>query len=291
MCEKFVVAVTGSRGFLGSHLVKSLKKRGICIIEIDVTLGVDVLSIDDLERVPHFDALIHLAARTYVPDSYTDSRGFYETNILGTLNCLEICKRNKANMIFASTYVYGNPSYLPVDECHPTSLWNPYATSKVIAEELCTSYSQDFGLSTCILRIFNMYGPRQNPHFLIPTIIDGVLNERLCLDSSWPKRDYVYVLDVVAAIERCLNSEWCGIRMYNVGSGVSYSVAEVVDLVKEILKTDVDVVYRDLHRNSEVANVVADISKIGRELSWSPRFDLETGLQHCVSSWSSYGKT
>lgn len=283
--------MTGSRGFLGHHLVKTLKKRGFEVLEIDITLGIDILSIESLEKIPSFDTLIHLAAKTYVPDSYTDSIGFYQTNIVGTLNCLEMCKKHEAKIIFASSYVYGKPKYLPVDELHPTRLWNPYATSKVIGEQLCTSYSQDFGVDAYILRIFNIYGPGQNDRFLIPTIIDGVLRGELCLQSSSPKRDYIYVLDVVTAIESCLNSGWERLSVYNVGSGVSHSVAEVVDLVKDILKTNFTVTYQDLHRKSEIANVVADISKIKRELDWSPKFDLKTDLQHYINSWKPYGKT
>jgi len=284
VCNKSVVAVTGSRGFLGRHLVKTLKGKDVSIIEIDITLGIDILSIESLEKIPHFDTLVHLAARTYVPDSYTDSRGFYQTNIMGTVNCLEICKRNKANIVFPSTYVYGKPSYLPVDESHPTSSWNPYATSKLIGEQLCTSYSCDFGISACILRIFNVYGPGQKPVFLIPKIVNGVLKGDLCLQSSSPKRDYIYVLDVVAAIDSCLNSEMEGVCVYNVGSGLSHSVSEIVDLVQDTLKTNVSVTYKNLHRKSHVANVVADICHIKKELDWFPTFDLKTGLQHYITS-------
>ena len=285
-----VVAVTGSRGFLGHHLVKSLKKRRIKVIEIDVSLGIDIISLSDLEKLPPFNLLIHLAAKTYVPDSYTKSLEFFHTNVSGTINCLEICKRNKANIIFTSTYVYGKPHYLPVDESHPTSLWNPYAASKIIGEQLCTSYSQDFEVDACILRIFNMYGPGQNNRFLIPKIINGILKGELSLENSSSKRDYIYVLDVVKAIERCLSIKHQGVCTYNVGSGTSHSVSEVVNIVKNTLRADMNVTYQNLERQSDVPNVVAEISKIKRELGWFPRFDIERGIQHSLRLWKDYGK-
>ena len=121
--------------------------------------------------------------------------------------------------------------------------------------------------------------------------INGLLKGELCLHSSSPKRDYIYVLDVVTAIESCLNSEMKGVCVYNVGSGVSHIVTKIVELAKNTLRTNVNVTYQNLHRKSDVVNVVANISNIERELNWSPRFDFKTGRQQCVNTRSSDGKT
>jgi UDP-glucose 4-epimerase len=195
-----------------------------------------------------------------------------------------MCKRFKAKIIFASTYVYGKPLYVPIDEKHPISLWNPYATSKIIGEQLCSAYSQDFGIDAFILRIFNIYGYGQNSKFLMPTIVDGILSSNCVLQDSSPKRDFVYISDVVEAIVLCAESQRKGINIYNVATGKSHSVDEVVQLTKKILNSNHNVIYENRRRNAEVDNIIADITKIKEELRWHPKFDLESGIR-CILSY------
>jgi len=278
--EKKAIAITGAAGFLAGHLLESQKKKGADTVEIDQRTGVDILDFERLKGLPPFNTMVHLAARTFVPDSYKDSLGYFQTNVTGTLNCLELCKLRKANFIFASTYVYGKPERLPVDENHPVSMWQPYAASKIIGESLCRAYSQNFGINCCILRIFNMYGPGQDVRFLIPTIIEGLKSGKLSLKTSTPKRDFVYVLDVAAAIEKAIDAGFSGTAIYNVGTGESHSVAEVVGILKELMKSDATVSYEEVRREAEVDDVFADISKIKQELGWKPGFDLRAGLRH-----------
>jgi nucleoside-diphosphate-sugar epimerase len=279
-----IVAVTGATGFIGQYIVSALKKKGKKVLEISRKSGFDIRSFESLDKIPRFDILIHLASKTYVPDSFNDNLSFYKTNVTGTLNCLELCKKHKAKIIFASTYVYGTPRYLPVDEDHPVSLWNPYATSKIIGEQLCAAYSKDFVVDACILRLFNLFGPGQESRFLIPTIIQGLKHGELILQNSSPKRDFVYIPDAVDAIEFCADSGFKGMHVYNVGYGVSYSVSEVVALIRDIMKSNAIVKYRDIQRQNEIFNVVADASRIKKELGWSPKFDLKTGLQHYINT-------
>ena len=129
------VVVTGADGFLGRHMVNALIEEGVEVLQVSRSRGYDVCSKESLQKLPAFGSLIHLAAQTFVPDSYTHPDTFFHTNIVGTLNCLELCKKNNATMAFASSYVYGPPQYLPVNESHPINSWNPYATSKIIGEE------------------------------------------------------------------------------------------------------------------------------------------------------------
>jgi nucleoside-diphosphate-sugar epimerase len=282
--EKKVIAVTGASGFLAGFLLDSLREKGADIIEIDQRTGADILDFEKLKSLPAFHTLVHLAARTFVPDSYKDSLGYFSTNVTGTLNCLELCKLRKADFIFASTYVYGKPERLPVDENHPVSMWQPYAASKIIGESLCQAYSRNFGINCCILRIFNMYGPGQDVRFLIPTIIEGLKGHKLSLKTSTPRRDFVYVLDVVSAIEKCLDAGIKGTAVYNVGTGQSHNVAEVVGIIKELMKSDATVSYEEVRREAEVDDVFADISKIKKELGWNPAFDLQAGLKRYVDT-------
>lgn len=277
-----MIAVTGSSGFLGQHLMRRLRKIGEIPFEISTRNGFDIRLLKNIEKIPRFKTLVHLVAKTYVPDSYSDSMGFYHTNIIGTLNCLELCKHFDADIIFASSYVYGPPQYLPVDESHPVTLWNPYATSKIIGEQLCEAYSRDFTINAHVLRIFNMYGPAQDSRFLIPTIMEGVKKGEVYLQNSRPRRDYVYVLDVVKAIEICLKRKIKGTAIYNVGSGVSYSVADIVKNIRKVSGKIFKVKFEDIERASEVPDVVADISKAKKELGWTPDFRIETGLAHMI---------
>ena len=110
------VAITGSRGFVGKVLVQELLKQNVQIIEIDFETGYDLLDWESLGKIEPFDALVHLAAKSFVPDSFKNPASFYENNIVGTLNALELCRKHKAKMIYTSSYVYGTPEYLPIDE-------------------------------------------------------------------------------------------------------------------------------------------------------------------------------
>lgn len=279
----FSIAVTGASGFLARHLIEALRREGHSIVETDVQTGCDILDIEDLRALPKFNVLVHLAARTFIPDSFKDSRAFYETNVMGTVNCLEACKEREARMVFASTYVYGTPQYLPVDEKHPVQKWNPYSTSKILGEELCEAYCDHFEVPVRILRIFNLYGPGQADHFLIPKIVAGVHAGVVKLFTPEPRRDYVYIKDVVDAFVLCAGGPWAGFERFNVGTGRSYSVAETVALVQEAMGTDVPVEYEGEGRPADVMDVRADVSRIHEAIGWAPKFELGGGLRDYLS--------
>jgi len=278
------VLVTGGSGFLGQHLIKALEKKAYPVIERSLSCDFDISNISDFSSIKPFKTMIHLAGKTFVPDSYKNSYDFFKVNVIGTLNSLEICKKNHADMIFASSYVYGKPEYLPVDENHPVKLWNPYASSKIISEQLAQSFANHFGINVCILRIFNLFGANQADHFLIPTIINGLKKGKLELLSSEPRRDFIYVLDVVRAIESFLESGFQGCEIFNVGSGKSHSVGQVVSLARDLLKLNTEAIYGGIQRQDEIDDVVANISKIKKRIGWSPDYDLSSGLRHAFKN-------
>ena len=150
------IAVSGSEGFLGRNVCSQLETAGYTVIRLDVTKGTDLCDTKVVETVPQIDCFIHLANLVYVPDSYLDPSKFYRINYLTTLNALEICRKWNARLVYVSSYVYGQPQYLPVDENHPVCPFNPYAQTKVICEKLCEGYHRDFGVNVSIVRPFIM---------------------------------------------------------------------------------------------------------------------------------------
>ena len=119
------IAVAGSDGFVGRNVCAQLQAKGHIIIKIDITNGMDLCDNSIIEKIGAIDCFIHLANLVYVPASYQDPEKFYRINYLTTLNALEICRKHNARLIYASSYIYGNPRYLPVDENHPVCPFNP----------------------------------------------------------------------------------------------------------------------------------------------------------------------
>lgn len=273
------VAITGSSGFVGNFLKKKLIEEGLEIFEIDLKSGIDILNKQHLEKVPYFDCLVHLAALSFVPDSYHNSRDFYITNLTGTVNALELCKKYQSRMIFMSSYVYGIPQYLPIDENHPLSAFNPYADTKIKGEELCKSYNRFFGIPITIFRPFNIYGPEQNRNFLIPSIFEQIYNKNeIVLKDPNPKRDFVYVTDVVNALFMGIKYFQSEFEIFNIGSGESKSVKEICTLILSSFDYEISLKFTGEQRENEVSDVIANIEKAKINLSWTPQISFEEGI-------------
>ena len=169
------ILVTGASGFVGSHLTDELKREGAEVLAVDVH-GKNPIDIRDGQKIRDLgsgigklDLVYHLAALMFVPYSFENPREIYDVNVLGTLNILELCRvHSVSRIIFASSYVYGPPSYLPIDEGHPLHPNSPYARSKIMGEGLCRAYHEDYGMQFNILRPFNIYGEGQGDNFFIP---------------------------------------------------------------------------------------------------------------------------
>ncbi|MBN2318434.1 MAG: GDP-mannose 4,6-dehydratase [Acidobacteria bacterium] len=273
------IAVTGSSGFIGSRLIRKLMDRGFNAAEIDLATGTDLLDAKSLSNLGGFDCWIHLAAKSFVPDSFRDPSGFLLHNFQTTLNVLEKARQDKARVIFMSSYLYGEPRLLPVTEEHPLAPHNPYAASKLAGENLCRCYFSDFHVPVTILRPFNIYGSGQNKAFLIPTIINQMVSGYIELMDSRPKRDFVYVDDVVDAIALEAQMNRQGLHIYNLGYGESISVKDLVDLLADIYGKHFEVRFKNEYRKNEILDIVADISKIKNELRWQPTYSIKMGLK------------
>ncbi|MBM4452971.1 MAG: NAD-dependent epimerase/dehydratase family protein [Chloroflexi bacterium] len=274
------IVVTGSDGFVGSHLVPRLRQEEAEVIPVDISKGTDVANWEQVKHYKDIDIIYHLAAKTCVPATVEDPRETYLINFVGTLNMLELGRRSKIkNFVFASSYVYGHPEYIPIDECHPIKPNNPYSRSKAISEDICRAYNQDYGLRCIILRAFNVYGERQRDSFLIPSILKQIHNEEIELEDPEPRRDFFYVKDLVEAYVRAAEYSGSDFEILNIGSGVSYSVDEIVKTILNLSGKRARVRYRRKRRENEVMNTVADITKAKKTLGWVPTTPLNQGLK------------
>ena len=274
------ILVTGATGFIGRHLVQKLKDSGHVVYLLSKSLGYDVCNntvfSDFLGK--KIDIVFHLAGRTFVPGSWDDPYTYYWTNTLGTQITLEFCRKTNAKMIFISAYVYGVPKYLPIDEKHPVAPNNPYAHSKWLAEELCAFYARKMSVQTVVLRPFNLYGPGQDEHFLIPTLINQINRDgKVVVKDEVPRRDYLHIYDFVEACISVINITDSFI-LFNIGYGASLSVKEIIELLIE--KCGEDVKWRSLNekRTNEIPDTVANCTAIRKHLGWEPRLSFRDSI-------------
>lgn len=277
------ILVTGASGFIGRALVARLKSQSFDVVAICSADG-DIANPKTLERLIQGDIshVFHLAGKTYVPDSWNNPAEFYQTNLLGTSNVLEFCKKRSIPITYVSAYVYGHPETLPIKESSPIRPSNPYALSKRLAEEACEFYYAVHNLPITVIRPFNVYGIGQGDNFLLPTIISQALaSEVILVKDLLPKRDYVYLQDLLTALLATLKKKQ-GYHVYNVGSGYSLSVKEVIDIIQEVAGTRKEIICDKVARANELMDVVADISKAANELGWQPEYSFRAGIEEII---------
>jgi nucleoside-diphosphate-sugar epimerase len=277
--------VTGAEGFIGRSLVRRLESAGGTVIGVDLRQG-DIADPATFHRydATQVDHVFHLAGKTFVPESWNAPFDFYRVNVLGTVNVLDFCRRSGAALTYVSSYLYGHPSVLPVDEDHPVQSYNPYSHTKILAESSCSFYAAHFGVKTTLVRPFNAYGPGQSVRFLIPGIIEQVLDpavETVEVMDLIPARDYVYVDDLAEALAR--TQERPG-GIYNIGSGRSVTVGELIALVMRISGITKPFGSKGQSRPNEVLDLYAGIARAARELGWQPATTLEEGIRRCIDS-------
>jgi nucleoside-diphosphate-sugar epimerase len=276
------ILVTGATGFLGRPLVAALESRGFAVRKHSSADG-DIANCSlPMEGVSQ---VFHLAGKSYVPESWQNPKAFYHTNVMGTENVLEHCRQNRAGLTLISSYVYGQPQRLPIAEDHPVSAANPYAHTKILAEEIARFYERHFGLALIIVRPFNIFGPGQRPSFLIPSIVRQALDpsvEAVRVQDLRPKRDYIYIEDAVDLLVASLRPGIQGV--FNLGSGRSSSVAEVAHLVNKAAGVHKPVLSADNQRPEEIMDVFADTSRAATELGWRPRTSLADGIAAVVAA-------
>ncbi len=278
------VAVAGSEGFVGKYVCEQLEAKGHKVIGIDITRGFDLCDNTIIDKIEPIDCFVHLANLVYVPGSYAEPEKYYRINYLTTLNALEICRKYNARLVYASSYIYGSPQYLPVDENHPICPFNPYAQTKVICEKLCEGYHRDFKVKVSILRPFNIYGVGQKGKLLIPEIIGQIKEGKdfIELKASSPRRDYINVIDVAGAFVTC-TEDTNDFNVYNVCSGESVSVLGLTEIINKHLQSKVQFTFSEASRPNEVDESRGSCAKL-ESIGWKRTISLEDGIISLLKS-------
>jgi len=278
------IAVAGSDGFVGTKVCEQLEAKGHEVVRIDITRGFDLCDNTIIDKIAPIDCFVHLANLVFVPGSYAEPEKYYRINYLTTLNALEICRKYNARLVYASSYIYGPPQYLPVDENHPVCPFNPYAQTKVICEKLCEGYHRDFKVKVSILRPFNIYGVGQKGKLLIPEIIGQIKEGKdfIELKASSPRRDYINVIDVAGAFVTC-TEDTNDFNVYNVCSGESISVRELTEVINKYLHKKVQFNFSEVARPNEVDESRGSCAKL-ESIGWRCVITLDEGIKQLIES-------
>lgn len=306
------VLVTGSDGFIGSHLTEELVKKGyqvkafVYYNSFNNWGWLDTLPKDIMENVEIFQgdirdpngvaesmrgvgAVFHLAALIAIPFSYHSPDAYVDTNIKGTLNVLQAARRFETErvLVTSTSEVYGTAQYIPMDEKHPFQGQSPYSATKIGADRLAESFYRSFQLPVTIVRPFNTYGPRQSARAVIPTIITQLLSGRteIKLGSLTPTRDFNYVKDTVQGFLSILESEKTVGEEINIATQKEISIGQLAEELIRQINPDARVVCdgeRMRPEKSEVNRLLGCNEKIQRLTGWEPRYSLREGLEDTV---------
>lgn len=300
------ILISGGAGFIGSWVAEAYISHGHEVIIVDnlstgkienIPTGSEFLECDILDKKKlknvfnEFkpDLLNHHAAQVNVTKSVSDPAYDANNNIIGSLNLFELCKEYEVKkIIFASSggAIYGDSKSLPVNESNTAAPLSPYGISKLTTELYLQYYKVNYGIEYTSLRYSNVYGERQNTQGesgVIATFCSNIINDKPCTvfgDGS-QTRDYVYCKDVALAnIEASLKPG----GIYNIGTSVSTSVNNIIQILKNLSDSEFKVIYTD-ERTGEVKHNSLECSLAKKQLSWTPKTDINTGLKN---TWEWY---
>jgi NAD dependent epimerase/dehydratase len=302
--------VTGSEGFIGSHLVERLIKEGhdvrafvqynsfsskgwlnsIYSDNLEIFFG-DIRDFQSVKSaLDGVTKVFHLAALISIPYSYDNSVSYIQTNIIGTYNILQASKElgQIKNIIITSTSeVYGSAKFIPMTEEHPLQAQSPYSATKIAADKLSESYHRSFGLPITIIRPFNTYGPRQSTRAVIPRIITQLLENPndVRLGSLTPIRDFNYVKDVVEAFVLISNSEDAIGKEINIATGIGATIQDVLSIISKQMGVNFNLGTdnsRIRPKESEVDRLIGSAELLKNITNWQPQTSLEDGLRETI---------
>lgn len=304
------VLVTGADGFIGSHLTEQLVKAGAKVRALALYNSFNSWGwldqspyLDDIEvvagdvRDPFLcrkitqdcHTVFHLAALIAIPYSYIAPNSYVETNVNGTLNIAQACLDNGVQRLMhtSTSEIYGTAQYVPIDEKHPAQPQSPYSASKIGADAMAMSYFNAFELPVSIARPFNTYGPRQSARAVIPTMITQIANgmTEIKLGDTSPTRDFNFVTDTCRGMMAIAQSEQAIGETINIGSNFEISVQDTLEMIKDIMQSDVVFVTDEARirpKDSEVFRLWCDNTLIQSLTGFEPQYDLRTGLEETV---------
>ena len=314
------VLVTGGGGFIGSHLLEKLVKKGYLVktivpynidnswgwidtLDKEIKKNIEVVTGDICDQnliskeTKKIDIIFHLAALISIPYSYKSPRSYISTNVVGTLNMLEAARENNVELFVqtSTSEVYGSSQYTPIDEKHPLNAQSPYAATKIAADQLALSFFRTFDLPVLVLRPFNTFGARQSLRAAIPTIITQLVSnkDKIKLGSLSPKRDFTYVSDTVDGFVSAIGNKKCLGQTINLGTGKDFSIGETVKNIENILQKKAEIITdneRVRPKKSEVNRLISSNLKAKKILNWSPKFKgtrgFEEGLKKTIEWFS-----
>ncbi len=309
------ILLTGSEGFIGSHLLELLVEQGHNVkafvqynsfnswgwlesVPSNIINSVEIITGDI--RDPHMvenaarntDCIFHLAALIAIPFSYRSPDSYVDTNIKGTINVLQAAKKLQTEKVIvtSTSEVYGTALYVPIDEKHPKQGQSPYSASKIGADAIAESFYRSFGIPVTIARPFNTYGPRQSARAVIPTIITQLLNgsSEIKLGALSPTRDFVFVKDTATGFLEVAKSNLVG-QQVNIATSSEISIGNLAKNIAKIINPEATIILdsdRVRPSNSEVNRLYGCNKKILKNTDWKPEHSLEEGLIKTIEWFS-----
>ncbi len=307
------VLVTGSEGFIGSHLTEKLVSLGADVRafvlynsfgkwgwidtfkesdkkKLDIFMGNICEAYNVKKAMEGVDVVFHLAALIGIPYSYYSPESYVSTNVMGTLNVLQAAREAGVKKIVhtSTSETYGTAVYAPIDEKHPLQGQSPYSASKIGADMMAESFCRSFDMPIAIIRPFNTYGPRQSARAVIPTIISQILSgsTKIKLGSLSPVRDLTFVSDTVRGFIKVAESDKSAGNVINIGSGKGVTIGELAEKIFELTGSKPDIESdgtRVRPQKSEVMKLICDNKKALDLLGWKPEYTLEKGLMETIA--------
>ena len=301
-----IALVTGAAGFIGSHISDRFLVEGYTVVGIDdlssgklsnLPDGFDLREMDlrnsdvrDVIAEIRPDVVLHLAAQMSVAVSAREPLLDADINVVGTLNLLEgirALERKTVKFVHFSSggTVYGEPTDLPADELTPVRPLSPYAASKLAVETYLPIYERLCGLDHSVIRLGNVYGPRQDPHGeagVVAIFAMAMLGKKSLkiFGTGTDERDYVYVDDVVEAVVKV--AERSSLHApFNIGTGIGTNPNRIFEILADLCDYEEDAVHV-APRDGDIEKIYLDVSKAKSELNWSPQISFEDGLKTTV---------
>jgi UDP-glucose 4-epimerase len=302
--------ITGGAGFIGSHLADRLLEDGWRVAALDnlaigrlanvahlqqhprfsLTLGevTDRELVDRLVREFDVEAIFHLAAVHYIPFCEAHPYEAMRINVLGTQAVIDAAAaRHVRRIVFTSTSdVYAIKDF-PLFEDDPVDPYTIYGNSKLAAERLLrVAAAKHERLSVAVARLFNVYGPRETNRHVLPEVLDQIKagDGAVRLGNLWPKRDFVYVTDVAAALVELLDTER-DFDVFNVGSGCATTIEQAMAAIEALIGRPLTIVADpERTRPVERACLHADITKITHATPWRPRHTFQAGMANWLQA-------